>query len=1225
MHPIHLVLLGADSQEIMLDLIENKSERNFRISSYLNIGNEYVTGKGGQVSYRIPYYKRHDSYIELDNILKEKIKIIASCAGRTTFGKMLSHYSSLFDQSYTFSLTGVDMCPIFCSTLFNNTMILKASENTQVSLKVFCKHYLALRSLNNEEVDKNYPKSNYHNYIESAEKMTIDFTNITQKNMKTCKPVVYDTFQNLGIGMNFDTLNKVLAYNSELDLKFCVDDTSRASVMTDWLLKIVPGSDLKNKLHTLTKLSRKDFEKTRSTYCFIPSGISVDTIERFWTYVNFYCSRRYYISTDKPQYFTLDTFKLWGLEYDYLKHYYLLVKLILNAEALSPKLRVKILENCNCKKCDLNDTMRNSMSEFMKIKDLEDFESHNTTLPFATYEVAQYRSTNVWYGSTEFTIYTMFGSIKLYIIDGERKIRVDLEGEEMLDQIWHLFKIFTHTRGVIVPMPAYGINDTAELKIGFNDLNTPIVVEPGYRGVILYNTNVYMSPNPTRKIDKREGKYYYFENPVDFEIYQNYDINETFFEDHNLNQLQEFIFEDELQMDKNYLIRNVSCSKLFKIISIDESHLSTRTFEEKYHNEGLLGSGCSLTRAFALADQEGLTNYRSSVNPDKLNKPLLETQTYKDIPVLDLITKCSFARVTPKERDSLWKIALEEKIEKIDEFNLDRLIRKLGLTSTAGAINLVKTVFRDLSFEDIKSIPEDIISDFLFVMLKSAFSSLKDIPFTRNNKQILDNKKMIFSRIYLMLINKDAQNLSDYLARLFLRAQMDNSGSFWASRRENIYCSLYRPESNKLTGQSLFLFACLNRVLKSHLNKLLSIRQLLLIKKAMKDTLELIEDYDENILEDMDCDYFSMRIRNEDMELTNYWLDEDMEDELDTVAGSEDPENYNEREWESDKTETHYILNVNSLHKLNEYTVKNDFKELSVKTVYNFYQPKWLGHGNFYQEEDENGFIWYVSNFPGRSNIPLPLKELPYVKPKLIQMTEITTKPDNVAEEEKEERFEYAPTNTKSIQGILNDNMTDDEIYDYQCQVLINNGILDPEKYSKYFFKKRDVSSLDHFWNNLFRKLDLDLILKAKDYTTTRTERTSALPGFSGVLSDPIASCELKTLFGKHGEQLLLGNHSIGKHGYKHILRTIKRLYYKVDDNGKSLLTILLATLKDAIITNNPDSWYLEEIMGILEPMEDEIADKLDERSFVPPRPIEGTLNYTVENVYSKRKKRQSK
>jgi hypothetical protein len=388
--------------------------------------------------------------------------------------------------------------------------------------------------------------------------------------------------------------------------------------------------------------------------------------------------------------------------------------------------------------------------------------------------------------------------------------------------------------------------------------------------------------------------------------------------------------------------------------------------------------------------------------------------------------------------------------------------------------------------------------------------------------------------------------------------------------------------------------------------------------------LELIEDYNDNFLEDLECDYFEMRIRNNDMELMNYWLDEDMEDELDTVAGSEDPDNYNEREWDSGKREVHYIINAKAQHKINEYTVKNEFQELTVKTVYNFYQPKWLGHGNFYQEEDENGFLWYISNFPGRTNTPLPLKELPYVKPKLIQFTEIMKRKDTEEEEEKEEKFEYAPVQKKSIQGVLNENMTDDEIYDYQCQVLINNGILDPEKYSKYFFKKNEISSLDHFWNNMFRKLDLDLILKTKDYTTTRTERTSALPGFSGVLSDPVASCELKTLFGKHGEQLLLGNHSIGKHGYKHILRTIKRLYYKVDDNGKSMLTIILATLKDAIITNNPDSWYLESIMGILEPMEDEISDKLDERSFVPPRPMEGTLNYTVENVYSKRKKRTS-
>jgi len=498
-------------------------------------------------------------------------------------------------------------------------------------------------------------------------------------------------------------------------------------------------------------------------------------------------------------------------------------------------------------------------------------------------------------------------------------------------------------------------------------------------------------------------------------------------------------------------------------------------------------------------------------------------------------------------------------------------------------------------------------------MIKSALIAIRDNPFSRNRSQLRDSKNLIAKRLNLLIQYSDHENLAEYLSKMFFRAHLDNSGSFWTNRRANIYCALYRPEQKKLAGQAMFLKACLYRVLPHEASKLLEIRHLIIGKRSLKDLYDEIQEYKDEVLSDLECDYLNCRLDSTEFELRNYYLTDEMEDSLDTISGSEDPEEYNVRTW-GGSDETHYLLGKKDKGKIYEYTLKNDFRHLKLKSPYGYFQYKWLGYGSFYEEYDDDlGFTWCVSEFPGNSVPPLPLELYPYTKPKMVKLHDIA---ENIQREEKSEGKITEKTN---IQGVLTSDMTDDEIFDYQVQVLKNNGIQNPEFYSKFFFKKSDVSNVDNFWNNLFRKFDFSLIEKKTRYTSLRSERTSALPGFSGVLNDPASSCELRTLFGEHGEQLLMGNHSIGIMSYKHTLRTVKKLFYKVDDNGKALLTIILATLKDAIITDNAESWYLEGIMGILDPLEERLDD-LDSRNFVPPRPINANLRYETTNIYSRRR-----
>jgi hypothetical protein len=1205
MHPIHLILLGADAQEIMLDLIENECERSFRIKSYLSICGDYFPGKGSTVNYHIPYYKKHMMEMALESEEAEKIKLVSSVIPFRTLGKKLGHYARLRDQSYIYSLSGVDMSQIFTMTLFTKTFIMKF-DNKACDLRKFVFNYGVMNALGLSGVVLEYPQSHYHNYMSAAEGIRIKLSDMDVFSKKTCKPINYNTFQTIGLGLSFQTINEIAAYNANVDVKFLFEDKTKMDTLTQWVKNTLPRSDNFDPMELLTKMSSKDLERVRSCYTFLPSGVAVDTIERFWTYINFYCTRRSYISNRKPQYFTIDQFKLWNEDYDSLKHYYLLLKVALKVQVKKDWHVLK--ENANCKGCAYKDAAINMVDEIERIHGIDDYTHFETNLPFAVYNTDQNRGINLWYGQSDFKVYTMYGTAELKKIDGINFIWIDVESEEVLDQLFFVFKNFVVTRGIYTPDPTYGINDTSDYKIGFTDLRRPILAPPGFKGMMINDSKIRLKETNIYTLTKSEGKILYKGQSVDFELYQNYDINPMFYKDHKLEQISSLLFKEEVLVDKQDLKNNMLSSKLYKVLMLDGSHSTIGDIKTKYSNEGLLGANRSFSKALMLADKQGFVSYRSSINPLAQEKAVLETQSYKDIPVIDLVNECSFLRVTYKERCVMEKLISEDAINSSDEIVLNSVINKLGIKPTMSAITLTKSVFGNLSYRDVNKLSFDTLNDFVYEMVKAACSCVDDRPKRKNENQLNETKRGILNKLVVMLKLKASNSIiANCLVKFFFRAQNDNPMRFWELRKGNIYCALYKPQKKNIHDQYFFMNSCITEIKRvdPSFKKLFTIRQITLADSNLrkKEVFDHIKEKIEEELED-GAENFSGVVRFEMLTEKNFYLDPDSdsyEDDLDAINGGDDPEEPLEREWDEDSEtkEFTFITLIEELEMM-EKLLSRDYAHVTIKSLGESEYYPFLGYGNYYLEEDSSGIIWHVAEYPGSTKPPKLLKSYaPTVKVvKQAAPIEIDTEPPKP-------RLE-----TRLDQEKLFGFESEDDAYRYQCEVLIANGIFNPHSYDKYFFKKARKTKD----NSLFD--DLDEILTSKAFNkkerlhASKRIRTQALPGFSGCLTDKELLGELTSLFGRHAQQISAGNHSLTSTLYKNLLTTARRLYKPATDNEKALIISLCSMMKDCVISNSSDEWFSEPVMAIFNEIEERYTEVDDNYQYVP-RPMDSVMKYT--------------
>jgi hypothetical protein len=438
--------------------------------------------------------------------------------------------------------------------------------------------------------------------------------------------------------------------------------------MTDWVLSNMGTTDSsEDKFKHLSILERADLEKMRSCYMFIPSGVNIDTVERFWTYTLLYCSRRNFISEDMPQFYTMEKFEFWKLPYDSLKHFYLLLKLAFDDNNLL-KTQFKYKESMSkCTQCSRSDALSNSIDEILRVKSYGPWERFQTKLPFATYSRPQYRGQNVWYGTTDFTLRTMFGNVKHSFLEGKIKTEWYIFQDAYLDQIWHLYKLFCDSRGIEKPSLVYDNTGYQMRRLAFNNLNIPFIPSADDNQLILENSSVYTSDyvEITLQTDWNSRPTYEDEF-VDFHIYHIYDINESFFKEHNLTPLKSLLLPKNAIISNSVLMNNFLESKIYNTLMLDKTHKSPLNIKEKYKNIKLLGSLGSFTRALCLADEIGMIKYRSSISNTKISSTILESQTLQDIPIIDLYNSSAMSRVTFQQQKTLAKLAKDETLETRD-------------------------------------------------------------------------------------------------------------------------------------------------------------------------------------------------------------------------------------------------------------------------------------------------------------------------------------------------------------------------------------------------------------------------------------------------------------------------------------------------------------------------------------------------------------------------------
>jgi hypothetical protein len=1207
MHPLHLILLGADAQEIMLDTLESPGERGFRVNVAESLFGEYFPGKGPVANYHIPYYKQHKLMHLFDDDVMELLKLYSSVENYETLGQTAGHYSRLRDPAYVYSLTGVDMTQIFVMTLFAKTMVLTARGEKKADLRKLCIKYSALRALTiyTKKSTKNH--SHFLGYMKASESVFIDVDAMVVSSSKTCKPLVYTTFQTLGLGLNHHTINEIVAYRKEPRLSFLFPDKGRMDTLTEWV-----KSNLKFKNDYvledfLMKLSSKDMERTRSSYCFIPSGVSVDTPERFWTYINFYCTRRYFISEKRPQYFTMDQFQLWNSEYEGLKHMYLLLKIAFRCP-LKKSIFDKLSLNSECQSCGYSNQTTSILSEVFRLRMLAPYTFFETLLPYAVYNTPQKRAINVWYGSSEFTLYTKFGVVEVSKRLGDHHHIYYLEDIEFLDQVYFLLQNFLTTRGMMMLQISYSINDTGSPKLGFGDLNQPRLVYPGERGMIMQRTVVVQRKLGINKLYKDGEKYTLDGFPVDFEMYQNYDLNPTFYRQHKLDDVKDLIFDDEKSVEKKLLYANATSSKTYKVLSLDPTHSSFGNLQEKYKNQLLLGSERSLTRALSLANQQGVTSYRSTVAPDVLDTSLLEGMSHKDIPVLDLIDGFSFARVTHKERKVMERLVTEGELRDKDLPVLDALTSKMGIKPTLNALSAIRVVFSEMSWKDLPMLDRTIVEDYLFMMTKAALESIEDHTNLGPEYSLQGNRAQIAKLLRLSFeANCSPDVLGELLSKLYIRAQRTNSPKFWELRRANLYASIVIPNTKSFKSQLMFHIGAIVS-LKGNYSKLLGIRQLRLAERTMKnDFIDILSDLNSQRGEDLE--YFDNILRLEELSCTNYVLDaddEEFEDAMDCVSGSDDPESSMlNRDWEGDVDGVYYLFNNKDTLVTAEKTIQEDYASLTTYSPILLPNIPWLGPCDV-SVVNVRGIPLYQTCYPGKLKKLITSKDLPVLERKRLEAKPVPTTG-------KEERPRWA--GEKKVTEKMFDFKTEDEVYQYQAQVLRNIGITNVEAHSDYFFRLSDVKNVESFWNNILEGLNLQAIMKAGAVKRGSKRRTNVLPGFTGNLKDNVIRAELNALFKGHAEEIVGGNHRLTQRSYSGLLKSFKRLYTATRDrNERGLIILLLSTMKDAVVSEGSDSWYTDSLLEALDYLEGEDSDL--EADDIPPPHSGLELNYSIHYPY---------
>jgi hypothetical protein len=1196
-HPIHIVLLGSCAQEVMLDTVESKRARDHRIHMFNLFNGEYVPGRGSNLNYRVPYYVKHKQRLDLTKEQSDILNTLSLFNERRTLFDSLKYFNDLRMSKFEYSLMNVDTFKLLYSTLFYKVEIVSSDLTKSVSIRDLAQNFLGFQMLGQYEHSYIEPYSNEITYMRAAESITIDFEKNTIVSRKTCKPMVYHTFVNLGLNLTYDDVCKLVIHNSGHEYSLLNRNPRKWEALTQYVSESIPGEDAVEKLKILQKMERSDLVKTRSGYFFIPSAVTIDTTERFWTYTLLMCSRRHFISSQKPQFYSLEQFEFWKSSYENLKHHYFLLKMAESDDNLEDNYSKYISSMKDCRTCTSHEATKNTIDELIKIKNLDDYTTFTTDLPFAIYKRSQIRGTTVWYGSSDFTLYTKFGKVEHAVRDGKIVTSFFTYDDNFLDQIWHLYKIFCDSRGLEIARIEYGNNGESIPKLSFSEMNMPYINTSSSFGIVLTDSYVYRSDYEIKTLRKRGQRVIFDNENVDFNIYHVYDINDNFYNQHNLAVVRELFMSRIAQVNKDSLVNTFNSSKIYNVLSLDNYHKGRQVIDKKYERRDLLGAEGSFTRALCIGNELGQTTYRSSSSPREIDLDLLGKQSIGQVPVLDLYRSSSMLRVNHFEYQSLMKLANNEELNLMDLENLKKMVEKTGVVTGVGNIVEFAETFKNFDSSVIQKVPLDTQIDMLFKLLECVSEAMAPDPKFKSYYQYEGKDKMFWSIIKTLDINKSQSKFVTVLSRGLFRAQSDNIKRFWDIKKEHPLTRAFNIHHYSSSNVFYLITTIVRNIVdKKKVQILIDLMMNLpSYRKAKPLNIDIInEEFDEYEFEELiykDITLFDFPPTYIDPNSDTY------EDDMDAINENDDLEGEDEREYDEDLDGLEvYIESKEDSIKFAEYTLTRNFSYVKVYTLGEFYNASWLGLGDYNVEYRDN-VEYLVSKYPGRSKCPVPISDVKNF---------YTYKPrDDMAVYESE---------IKRLQNLQNEKK--DDVIDVIQTTLGKEIAAEFERVNLYPTKivssmvpkdKVDLSSL------LDKIIDKD---GAKLQSITRRKVKNYLPGFSGVIKDPELEGELKAMFGENYHYIVTGQVKVKSSVRKQLLRIVKNLFHRVNAHHKGFLIFILSVLRETI-DDESDSWFTDKIFELTEEIESLYdSDEEDDRLYIAPDPIAHGILADTEYFY---------
>jgi len=1214
-HPMHIIFLGTNCQEKMLDLLESKEEKEYRIYLYKSLSNYYIRGKGAELKFKLPYYIRNTERLMLSEEEDSVLNAYSKLPYKDTLSHLIRYYNTLKNNKFIYSLNGIDSDALMLCTMFYNCDVLM--ENKSIKLKTLTEMYLSKYILLNnedkiEELDWKIPDS-FDLYIKNSESINYKLEDINIDSVRTCKPITYTTINIMNLKINYKQVSEVLAVLNNEKIKNIFHKPEKIEVIKRWLLENIQGYEESEKIDMLNYITRNDFESSRSVYLYMPSGVSTDTSERFFTYNILYNTRRYKISKNKPQYYTAENFDHLSFQSLSIRHMYLNLRLIydnINTKNFDKILELTIKNINNCPTC-LSSNKKTFNNIITNDINIPMFKEVNLDIPFAIYNKKQIRGKTVWYGSSDFEIHDNGYSIIHRVYGSEIRVKFIIEDENYLKFAYLIYSIFCDSRGIMTSSIARELTPLSLKRLCFSDSWTPYISYGDSYEMALENSEIEFKDSLNPFVEKTDRfKYSYDGYNIDLNILNVNSISPEFFKKHNIKDINNILFTETFKIEKDVLLENFSLSKLNKVIFCDENQTIIKDFNRRLEHKQLLGSELSFTRSLYEATKLGITDYRNSANPEIESKNSLESIAIQDLPVLDLLPYLNLSRVNTDEIEALNKIYNNKPIFQKDKNALYRLKNKIGISGSHSGLVLASKNMKIYNTKQLFKMNKDYINQ----MLPTIFEALNDIKILPKQNYYIDcNEKKFWDLLFLKSHHTIEKKLKDFCINIYkgiMHMKKYNPEILFNHFKNNfILLMLCWEENSSVNCINILMYLINNAIVTKELENILNnirsynVSKLRIIKdqKNYKNSTSLNEDilhdvrlygtikpisFNKNLLEDF-SDMLE-ELRDEDYEFDS--LDYEIED----------------RYWLEDNEENRNLMeNLGFLKDSDNLYYYNCYTETSISNLLMMCSSNVM---NFYINTDIDFNIPFLGAydkskfdlgdiivnriyFPGNNLTPLYSKYM-------VRSREIKIDPTkDISTKEISELIEGFKVQT----GIDISDENENKIMRDKIKNKLKNLDIRNQKIHKMFLQQYDESletkinmSLDYFkLEKANFKLDdiINKFIKPRDIK-------SHLPGYNNILIDSKLKSELISIFGNNMSYIVSGQVKCSKSMRDMFIMNIRSLWHSIDKNKRYVLNFICSILKEVILSNNNDDWFINSISEILNKFNKDLNRKLDELDY---------------------------